>query len=195
MKSIITYIDLIDISRQLENNNTVQAINLMLEMHKLIYAAGSCKMPRHRHIYFWNDSTMLYAEVKGDQDYEPIMKEANGLKRAIDQICSSYAISLVGNTFPEPFPWAGYEYAAGDMSQPKTVFLRPSGLTFANCFVIEKTLGSKYKKPWYVDKEIAQKLSTTQTFYSINADLYPNNQRVVNMYDGDLWQSDLNTDE
>lgn len=190
--AIVSLIDLIGISDYLKTEDYPRAVDLMLQMHKRVYEDANRRMPRHRNVYFWQDSCLLYAEVRPDEDFHPVMKEVNGLKRSIQQICPCYAITIFGGPFEEVFPTTGFQYGIGDYSQPKAVFLRPSGMPFANCFLVEKVLGKKHEKPWYVHDAIANRLSTEQTWNADTLDLYPQGATgTFYVFDGDLWEEDL----
>ncbi len=191
MESIVSYIDMIGVGELLGSARSQEAIELMCSMHKLAYSAGSNQMPAHDHIYFWNDSILAYGQAGSRAACEAVMKEVNGLKRTVDRICPCYAISIVGDTFPEPFAHLGYHFGH-DFSQSKTVFLRPSGIAFANCFTVEKVLGRKHKKPWYLDQTIAAQLDVDRAFTTDQVTVYPGGTTMtVRIYDGDLWEQDL----
>ena len=187
---IVTYIDLIGISEELDNNTT-HAIQKMREMHKTAYDAAINSVPKHRKIYYWNDSVLLLALPDSTHDYEPIMREVNGLKRAIDRIWPTYAISMKGQTIPETLPRTLEQLTPARIDQPQAVYIQASSLAFSNCFEVEKKLG-RARKPWYLDERIVNHISTLQSCTCQTIKVHPRRtQRKMFLYDGDLWNEDL----
>jgi hypothetical protein len=82
---IVSYIDLIDITNELDNN-TAEAIRKMRGMHKIANDIANNSMPKHKNVYYWNDSVLMLTLPDSTIDYEPIMREVNRLKHAIDRI-------------------------------------------------------------------------------------------------------------
>jgi hypothetical protein len=187
---IVSYIDLIGISKELDDN-TADAIRKMREMHKIAYDAANNSMAKHKNVYYWNDSVLMLALPNSTHDYEPIMHEVNRLKRAIDRICQTYAISMKGQTIPEILPCTRDHFTGGQIDQPRAVYIRASSLAFSNCFEVERKLG-KTKKPWYVDERIVKHISTSQSRTCQTIKLHPRRTpRKMFLYDGDLWNEDL----
>jgi hypothetical protein len=187
---IVSYIDLIGMSEELDNN-TPHAFQKMREMHETALHAAQNSVPKHKRVYYWNDSVLMLALPNSIQDYEPIMREVNGLKRAIDRIWLTYAISMKGQTIPEPFPRTHNHLTAGLIDEPRAVYIQASSLAFSNCFEVEKKLG-KAKKPWYLDERIAGHISTSQSCTHQTVRLHPRRtMRKIFLYDGELWERDL----
>lgn len=176
--NIVTYIDLIGIKELIEQGNSVASLK-MQEFHKTIFNFTKNEMKYHENAYIWNDSVVLLAYI--DDQYlqvKDVMQAADNIKKKIDQICNSYAISVKGKSFPEP----------STNEQPKFVFLKATSYAFANCFKIEDELGEKYKKPWYVDGRISKKIQSQQTFQIEKVSMRPNGKkRNIFLYDGYLW--------
>jgi len=85
-----------------------------------------------------------------------------------------------GQAFPPPPKYA----------QDNFVFLQASSYAFANCFTIEKELGKKYQKPWYVDCWIADHIKTPKRPMKEKVKLMPySRKRYVYIYDGYLWNN------
>ena len=123
-------------------------------MHKIAYDAANNSVPKHKKVYYWNDSVLMLALPDSTHDYEPIIREVNGLKRAIDRIWPTYAISMKGQTIPETLPCTRDHLTGGWIDQQRAVYIQASSLAFSNCFEVERKLGKIKKKPWYVDERI-----------------------------------------
>lgn len=187
---IVSYIDLIGMSEEL-NNNTPHAFQKMREMHELVYDVANHLVPKHKKLYYWNDSVLTLALPDSTQDYEPIMREVNGLKRALDRIWPTYAISMKGQTIPETFPCTPDHPTRGRVDQARAVYIQASSLAFSNCFEVEKKLGGA-KKPWYLDERIVNHISTPESYTFQTVSLHPRRtKRKIFLYDGDLWDEDF----
>ena len=137
-------------------------------------------------------TVLMVALPDSTSDYEPIMREVNRLKHAIDRICQTYAISMKGQTIPEILPCIRDHSAAGQIDQPRAVYIRASSFAFSNCFEVERKLGKIKKKPWYVDERIVNHISTSQSSTYQTIKLHPRRTpRKMFLYDGDLWNEDL----
>lgn len=182
---IITYMDLIDIEKMIENNSK-KAVKIMQRFHEVLKVESRINLNEYEKIYVWNDSVLLLAYT--DYNYsklENIMKEADTLKRKIDSIHNCYAISVKGMTFKEPF-----NYQKNKNDDNKFVFLKISSFAFANCFEIEKKLSeeeiSNYM--WYLDERIAYRLSIKDHLDSLKVKMKPEDkEREIYMYDRYLW--------
>lgn len=187
---IVSFIDLIGIAKKLGDQKS-EAIVKMRSMHQAVCGASSNSLPRHKHVYYWNDSVLMLALVRSKEDYEPVMREVNGMKRTIGRICRCYVVSIKGQTIPESLPYAGATFIGRGL-QPKAVYIRASSMAFANCFLVEKELGKEYKKSWYVDVRIAKHIHVAKKPLKKSLTLFPgNSRREIYMYDGDLWSEDL----
>lgn len=185
---IVTYIDLIGI-KEIASYTGSQATDIMLKMHSLVDRHASHEMPNQNYCYIWNDSILLLAYLDGNPraaHKESIVREVDNLKRKVDQICPSYAISVQGQVFPNKPPLR--DFNENTVGPTKIVRLRASSYALGNCFIIEERLGRKLKKPWYIDARIATHLSTKQKVSTHQAKLLPRNtRRDIYVYDGYLW--------
>ncbi len=188
--SIVTYMDLIGIKGSADEGGS-HATDLMRKMHSLVEGTMNHAMSNHDHCYIWNDSVLLLSHIESPYRHASeteILKEADSLKKKIDEICSCYAISVKGQIFPdEPFPRAAV-FNGQIAEQPRVVRLKASSYAMGNCFIIEERLGGKLKKPWYVDSRIAKKLDTKQSLTKHSVKMLPKNKRrEIYVYEGYLW--------
>lgn len=189
--SIITYIDLVGIKSAAEEQSS-RGTDVMRSMHALVERKMSNGMPNHDHCYTWNDSVLLLSYLDSPYrkaDETEILREADSLKKEIDQQCtSSYAIAVKGQVFPDE-PHLHAPVIQGQIAdQPRVVRLKASSYAMGNCFLIEARLGKKLKQPWYIDGRIAKRLITSQGFSKHVIKMLPRNKkRAVYVYDGYLW--------
>lgn len=158
ISSILTYIDLIGIKDAASSGNS-RGTDLMRRMHSLVHGRMSHGMNNHDHCYVWNDSILLLAYLDNpyrNSDENDILKEADQLKKDIDQICPSYAISVKGQVFPDDTIFHPPIFEGQIAEQPRVIRLKTSSYAMGNCFLIEKRLGDKLEKPWYIDGRIAK---------------------------------------
>ncbi len=194
-RSIITYIDLIG-TKDAATYPDSRATDLMRQMHTLVDTTMSHNMPNHNCCYAWTDSVLLLAYLDNPHhvsDHDSILQEADSLKKKIDAIClsrgisvQSYAISVQGKVFPDDEPLSGLNVRI--TQQLKFVRLKTSSYAMGNCFIIERRLGKKLKKPWYIDSRIAKHLSTNKIPSKHSIKMLPRNEnRDVYVYDDYLW--------
>lgn len=187
---VLTYIDLIG-TKDFAAEPDSRATDIMRRMHSMVHQEVTHHMPNHDHCYIWNDSLLLLSYL--DTPYRntnigAIIREADDLKKKIDKLCKSFAISVRGQVFPhEPHLQANaYQGQIGD--QPRVIMLKASSYAMANCFLIEAELGKKLKRPWYIDGRIAKHLETNQDVSEHSIKMLPKNkERAVFAYDGYLW--------
>lgn len=188
--SIVTYMDLIGI-KDVADEGRSRATDLMRSMHSLVDGNMNHGMRNHDHCYIWNDSVLLLSHI--DSPYRnagetEILKEADSLKKKIDEICSCYAISVKGQVFPEESYLHAPVFDGQIGEQSRVVRLKASSYAMGNCFIIEDRLGKKLKKPWYVDSRIAKKLNTNQNLTKHRVKMLPKNiTREIYVYEGYLW--------
>lgn len=188
--SIITYIDLIGIKSTAEKYNS-KASDVMRSMHHLVEKVMNTEMSNHDHCYIWNDSILLLSILESEyinRNVNDVMKEADRLKKKIDIICPSYAISVKGQIFPEDSSQNAPIDCDTIKHQPKTIKLKASSYAMGNCFLIESRLGKRLKKPWYVDSRIANQLDTVETRTEHSIKMLPKNKRrKVLVFNDYLW--------
>ena len=184
---IVTFIDLVGV-KMLANIGTSDATTLMRKMHTLTTQFTSKQFSHHSSVYIWNDSVLLLAVMQNEKNEEvKILKEANALKKKIDTLCESFAISVKGQMFPELAP-IDTNSQDESSSEIEITVLKASSYALANCSLIEYKLGRKLKKPWYVDGRIARYITSEQPYTKHKLTLLPrNNRRLIYSYDGDLW--------
>lgn len=186
---IISYIDLIDIKPLIQDCKE-EAVSLMRKMHGLVHCQISQAMPEHAHAYTWNDSVLLmaYYSAQCPTKLKVIMQEVNELKKKIDQIAPSYVVAVKGKAFPE-LPIASRDnHVDGNNDQPRHTHIKASSMAFANCFEIDKVLGKKFKKPWYLDERIVDGLSIDKKPVTHKVKMLPEyEERNIYMYNGYLW--------
>ena len=182
--------DLIGIKDTADEGNS-RATDLMRRMHSIVEGVMNYGMNNHDHCYIWNDSVLLLSHL--DSPYRnagetEVLKEADSLKKKIDNICNCYAISVKGQVFPEESFINAPVFNGQIAEQPRVVRLKASSYAMGNCFIIEERLGKKLKKPWYVDSRIAKKLDTEQTLTKHSVKMLPKNKaREIYVYEGYLW--------
>jgi len=183
---IVTFMDLIDV-KKIINDDSRRAVELMQNFHQVVYGQINNSMPKHQHAYTWNDSVLLVARIDENlSQYKLIMKEADELKKRIDEVCECYAISVKGMSFSEPCLFAGHQFK-GQIDQPKFVFLKSSSYAFSNCFEIEKKL-KKHEKSWYLDERIFTKINISKPTLDESVSMLPSGtKRKIYMYDRYLW--------
>lgn len=188
--SIVTYIDLIGI-KGTANKHGSRATDLMRQLHSIVEIRMFHGMPNHDHCYLWNDSVLLLSYLESPYrtaNETEILKEADDLKKEIDQLSKSYAISVKGQVFPDEPAFASPSFDGKIVGQPRVVKLRTSSYAMGNCFLIEEKLGKKLKQPWYVDSRIARHLVTNQKLSKHTLEMLPDNiAREVYVYEGYLW--------
>jgi hypothetical protein len=177
---IVTLIDMVGVRKRAKCR---EASSLMRRLHNLVVHEGS-DLPAVANAYAWNDSVLLLSYVDGrDAAFEAAIRDADKLKRRIDELEKSYAIAVKGQAFPSAR--CGH-MPAGQAS--RVTIIEASSWALANCFAIEKVLGRKLRKPWYIDDRIAKRLRTCQTFQTEKVPLLPSNRpRTVYVYNGCLW--------
>jgi hypothetical protein len=178
---IVSLLDLVGIKKLVAEGGP-KGSRAMLDFHRLLQVETSDGLRHHQHVYVWNDSALLLALIDNRHiHFEPIMKEVDDLKKQIDIRWPCYAISVKGKTFPTP---------SAKNIDGKFIFLRASSYAFANCFTIEKELGGKYRKPWYVDIRIAKHIRTSnRSNMRRMIKLMPYSRpRYIYMYDTYLWE-------
>ena len=184
---IVSLIDVIDL-KSLASRGDGKASAMMREMHNVAYGYATHVMKEHAHAYLWNDSALLLAYV--DQDLhqaQRVLIEVDELKKRIDAISQSYAISVKGKAFPDLDPWRAPGFDGQIADQPRAMVIKASSFAMANCFLIEETLGRKLKKPWAVDSRIARCIRTPQKYIVRTMQLLPNERRQVRLYSSYLW--------
>jgi len=183
---IVTLIDVIGI-KQLALNGTSQATDLMRKLQSITESRMNYGMKAHAHAYMWNDSVLLLGYL--DQaTARSLLEEADSLKRAIEQgVNKCYAISVKGQTFPEPgFP-SGAVFNGQIAEQPRSIVIKASSFAFANCFQIEALLGPRHKTDWYVDGRLKDAIEKEPKVVD-SIDLLPGGEsREVLMFNGSLY--------
>lgn len=180
--------DLAGTRKEIDNNSTI-AVDIMREFHQTVYNETINEMATHEHSYTWNDSVLLSAYT--DDAYTnitKIMKEADNLKKKVDRIQKCYAISVKGMSFSEPCYYSGHLFEGSNIEQPKFVYLKASSYAFTNCYDIERILGKKHKKSWYVDERIVKELQIAKASVIDEFTMLPGKEkRNIHMYDSYLW--------
>ena len=189
--SIVTYIDLVGI-KSAANYSDSRATDVMRKMHSLVDSNMSHDMSNHDHCYMWNDSILLLAYLdspdRNNNNENLILREADQLKRKVDDICSSYAIAVKGQVFPDNTIISSPVFNGQIADQPRVIRLKTSSYAMGNCFIIEECLGKKLKKPWYIDSRISKRLDTTQSLSKHKVKMLPKNkEREIYVYEGYLW--------
>ena len=171
------------------DKNSALAVDIMREFHQAVYNETINNMPKHEHSYTWNDSVLLLAYTDNQySNIESIMTEADNLKKRIDRIHKCYAISVKGMSFSDPCYYSGHLFEGSNIEQPKYIYLKASSYAFTNCYEIEKKLGKKHKKSWYVDERIIGALALEKASVTEKFAMFPSKKkRNIHMYDGYLW--------
>lgn len=183
---VVTLIDLIDI-KELAGVPTTEASEKMRAFHQLV-ANRSHHLLFHQHVYAWNDAAAFVARIDNPDAPRHVLQELDELKRLIDEIQSSYAISVKGQVFPEPLHVgeASSDIGAGTA---KFQFLHVSSFAFANCFLIEKALGALEKR-WYVDARLRDAVKDAASRSEHAVSLLPGGRkRKVLAFSNYLWTS------
>lgn len=182
---IVCLIDLVGV-KKLASKADGRASSLMRQMHSLTVVETRVGLPLHSHIYIWNDSVLLLAYTDGQAtNAASILREVDSLKRKIDVATEtqSYAIAVKGQAFPDLSSADGVTGA-----DHRTIIIKASSYAMANCFLIEGTIGSKLRRPWYVDGRLARQVRTKQAFQKKQVSLLPTGAtRTIYVYDGYLW--------
>jgi hypothetical protein len=176
---IVTMIDMVGV----KNRTGADGSTLMRQLHALVTREAPY-LGSVAHTYVWNDSVLLLSYLDGEPSFESAIRDAERLKRKIDNLASSYAVAIKGQAFP---PTPGQQ----NLPNPHNVTLiEASSWAMANCFIVEKALGRKCKKPWYVDSRITAKIETSQTSSSHSIKLLPEQTaRKIHAFDGYLWEN------
>ena len=179
---IVTLIDLVGIRKLTRYGD---ASKVMRKFHKLVTQEKSA-LRSVAHAYAWNDSVLLLSYVDGhNASFEAAIRDADRLKRRVDQLTKSYAIAVKGKTFPP--------VQVGDeaVKVSGVTVIRASSWAMANCFEIEKSISSKLQNPWYIDGRIKERIRTCGKFQKEMVRLLPSKRpRSVYVFDGYLWESD-----
>lgn len=186
---IVTFMDLAG-TRSIIDANSASAVETMREFHQVVYGESTSNMPTHEHAYTWNDSVLLIAYTDSQfSNIDATMREADNLKKRIDLVKKCYAISVKGMSFSDPCYYSGHVFEGANIEQPKFVYLKASSYAFTNCYEIEKKLGKKHKKDWYIDERIATKIKPIQQAEKIEEfEMLPGKEkRNIHMYSGYLW--------
>ena len=181
---IVSYLDLIGTKSEITNSMKSEWIETFNRVYSIIRNNANNSMPMHEVIYYWNDSVLLLALPKSKEDYEPIIKEVNTLKKLIDCVRKSFVVCIKGKTIDDN----NYDLV-NDSLNSKAIYLRASSMAFANCFevldYIEKH--NKQKASWYIDKRIVDNLNITNKSIKNRIPLLPRNVRFVYKYNDYLW--------
>lgn len=175
---IVTMIDLPGVKRPAKKPSA--GSDLMRRFHTLVVTELSEHFLSVAHAYTWNDSVLLLSYVNGDKaSFVAAMRDAERLKRRVDQLQKSYAVAVKGRTFPVA--------QAGSQAPARVTVIEASSWAMANCFEIEKKLGG-LRASWYVDGRIARRIGSTQPSQQRKVQLFPSGHpRVVHAYKGYLW--------
>ena len=138
-------IDIVGVKKRAQNGH---ASTLMRRFHALVTGEIGTLQSVAR-AYAWNDSVLLLSYVNnGSASFESAIRDAEKLKRQIDGLVASYAIAIKGRAFP---------YATYPSRKSGVTIIEASSWAMANCFEVEKALGAKWQKPWYIDIRIASR--------------------------------------
>lgn len=185
---VVIYIDLVDLKQHTGDANS-KGSSLMRAFHALVAHEMNSGLLSLESAYVWNDSVLLLAYVDGSsRAYEACLRDAETLKRKIDQCAKSFAIAVKGQAFPqfpEPLP------CGGKGNTGRVTILRTSSYAMANCFEIEKEVKKlKLRKSWYLDSRIAKHIKISAPSQVLKLKLMPTNQaRTVHLIDGCLWNA------
>lgn len=175
---IVTLIDMAGVKKRAERG---AGSALMLRLHALV-ARETEALQSVARTYVWNDSALLLSYVDETAvSFELAMRDAERLKRCIDGLAPSYAIAVKGQAFPPP-------EGNGQLRTSRVTVIEASSWAMANCFEIERILGPKWRKPWYIDVRIINKIKTMKPSGQEKVKLLPTGiERQVCVFGGDLW--------
>jgi hypothetical protein len=178
---IVTVIDMVGVKKRARDGNASTA---MRRLHALVTREMGA-LQSVAHAYVWNDSVLLLSYVnEGDASFQSAIRDAEKLKRRIDDLAGSYAIAVKGRAFP--LTQGGHSPARTS----RVTVIEASSWAMANCFEVEKALATKWRKPWYIDIRIARKIRTCQSFHADTVKLLPTGRaRRVHVFDGYLWDA------
>ncbi len=160
---------------------------LMRELHRLVaQRLTRAFLPSIDHAYAWNDSVLLLSYVtKGDGSYERALRDAELLKKQIDdEIRTSYAIAVKGQTFPSTAQIGVPAYPS------RVAVVEASSWALANCFKIDNEMRDRKDLHglWYVDQRVASQIQTSQPCKKVQLPMFPKDKRRrVHIYEGYLW--------
>src|ERR1700694_1174488 len=97
---VVSLIDLVGV-KKMASGRKGQASSAMQSMHTEVVVAMNGGLPLHAQAYVWNDSVLLLAFLDELHRPEPILREVDGLKRKLEYLGMSYAISIQGQVFPD----------------------------------------------------------------------------------------------
>ncbi len=179
---IVTLIDLAGMKRGARSG---EASKLMRRFHRLV-TNQKASLPAISYIYLFNDSALLLAYVDGsDASFEDAARQADKLKRRVDRLTKSYAISVKGQAFPS------VQDAAEASGNSSVTFVRASSWAMANCFEIEKKVPKEQHSPWALDEWIAERIQADRPCSRrIALPMLPSGKRRnIHLFDGCLWES------
>jgi hypothetical protein len=173
---VVTLIDLVGTKAQA---TAAIASTQMRKLHRTLMDQAQTNRYSFAHAYAYNDAVLLLSYVDGKAaSYRTAMRDADALKKEIDQIRNSYAIAVKGQAFPP---------VSNVITGGRVTVIEASSWAMANCFEIEKQLGH-LKQPWYVDERIASKITTDRASKKHEVSMYPSGgTRSIHVYDGYLW--------
>ena len=173
---IVSLLDLNDF-RALLTRKSRRAVTIMRSFHKLVGDRASA-LTAHGEVCFWQDSVLLLGSVNSSRkSYQRVMNDVMVLKESIDTIHHCHAVSVKGQSFPDPRRPSSHR-------KPRTIYLSASSLAFTNCFDIEHRLKER-KADWYIDSRITAKITTRPADYTDSVVLLPRNvTRNVHVYRG-----------
>jgi hypothetical protein len=174
---IVTMIDLVGVKGRAGQDGST-----LMRQFRALVTSETPTLTSVAHTYVWNDSVLLLSYVDGEGSVEHAIRDAETLKRRIDNLAGSYAIAIKGQAFP-PAP------GQHNLSKPHNVTLiEASSWAMANCFIVEKALGGKCQKPWCVDSRITAQMQTSRTGSPHSVALLPERRpRKIYVFDGYLW--------
>lgn len=183
---VVIYIDLVGLRKRASGAKS-KGSSLMRAFHALVANEMKSGLLSLDHAYVWNDSVLLLGYVDGSSGaYQACLRDAETLKRKVDQRVKSYAIAVKGQTFPQsPEVMAD----GGTSKTGRVTILRTSSYAMGNCFEIEKEVKKrKLRKSWYLDGRIAKHVKRPGPREVLKLKLLPKDQpRSVYLFDGYLW--------
>lgn len=183
---VVIYIDLVDVKKRASGSKS-KGSSLMRAFHALVASEMKSGLLSLDHAYVWNDSALLLGYVDGSpRAYEACLRDAETLKRKVEQSTKSYAIAVKGQTFPQS-PEAMAE--SGTSKAGRVTILRTSSYAMGNCFEIEKEVKKRgLRKSWYIDGRIAKHIKRPGPREVLELNLLPKDEpRSVHLFDGYLW--------